>query len=150
MTGWLRHDIAVMVANLFSGGPVGEGQVGEAYTARWMRPLTATDPASATPGSPTWAIVDCIYYGARCNGLLCVRVAYTFIVCTDPAQPDTSRTSSPWVVDSDVDLDLYNDVDVADERIRELTANDGEPDDIFWNEYTEFLGYAWMTLDVAG
>jgi len=150
VTGWQRIE-----PDSFPAGDVaGEDQVGEAWSARWRRPLVLyVDAAPATRGRPTWAVIDCTYYGSAGTEFEYpqhVRCVTTFTVCTNPDQPYDTATTQSWDVDNDVDL-VDDDTDVSNERIREFAENDGPPDDGFWNAHTESAGY-WpvMMLKVTG
>lgn len=150
MSAWERAQPNVSDA----GDVAGEDQVGEAWSARWKRPLIlGVDAAPATRGRPTWAVVDCTYYGSDGTGWGYpnhVRCVTTFTVCTDPDQPFLTETTQSWDLDLDVDLD-EDGTDVSDERIRDFAENDEAPDDDFWNMYAKSAGH-WpaMMLAVAG
>lgn len=151
MSAWERVQPDVFPA----GDAAGEDQVGEAWSARWKRPLTlGVDAAPATRGRPTWAVVDCAYYGSGGTEFGYpphVRCVTTFTVCTDPDQPYDTETTPSWAVDNDVDLEEYDVVDVSDGRIREFAENDEAPDEGFWNVHAESAGH-WpmMMLAVPG
>jgi hypothetical protein len=138
---------------IFEAGDVaGEDQVGEAWSARWMRPLTVgVDAAPTTHGRPTWAVIDCTYYGSAGTTFeypIHVRCVTTFTVCTDPDQPFLTETTPAWDVDNDVNLDEFDSLDVSDERIRDFAENDETPDDNFWNVHAEAAGH-WPAMMLA-
>lgn len=150
---WERLEPAVMTA----GDVGGDWQISEAYSARWALPLDPNlDAAARLDGDPTWAVIDCAYYGAAASdddvvgGYVPehghVRVVYSFVLCTDRDHAFDTDVISPVDVDVDVDTDVDGDVDTSDLRIREFAENDEAPDADFWNAHTADSGFPWMAV----
>lgn len=150
MSAWQRINLACDAA----GDVGGDTQIGEAYTARWARPVQpGVDPlAAAFPGTESvWAVVDCSYYGAAggttYGGYEHVAVINECTICTDPDAPYDTELMS-WAVYDDVESDENGDVDITDERIRSFAADDPPPENEWWNTTAGMEGHPGMMLAV--
>lgn len=77
MSGWVRADPAVFAA----GDVGGDTQVGDAWSARWVRQLP----------DGTWGVVDRGYYVADVGEGMYMECQTQYLICADPGDPGSSE-----------------------------------------------------------
>ncbi len=102
---------------VFAAGDVGgDAQVGDAYSARWTRPLP----------DGTWGVVDRVYYVADVGDGLYVECQTEYLICTDPSDPGSTEV---W---ADARYDAEHGVDPTDADAYLLAERSVGPSDSEW------------------
>jgi hypothetical protein len=86
MTGWVRVEPAAAEA----GDVGGDAQVGEAWSARWIRHLP----------DGTWGVVDRCFYPADVGDGPYVERQTTYVICTNPHDPEAAPMWADAVYDT--------------------------------------------------